>query len=95
MGANLSTILPMIHFWVVVLTCILTCIAAQPYPGDESVHAGAELVRTADHIVRHPAVDAVTVMVVGVIASLAARNFSAKKRQRQSVSCIQSAAQCA
>jgi hypothetical protein len=95
MGANLSTILPMIHFLVVVLACILTCIAAQPYPGDEAGRKSETFGRLSDDHIREPIVAGMMVTIGGLIDSRFRRDCSASKRQHQSGSCQQSVAQWA
>lgn len=93
MGANLSTILPMIHFMVVVLACILTCIAAQPYPGDEAGRKSEAFDRIYVDHAREPVEKGMKVAGIGRIASLAAHHCSETQRQRLTDSCQQSVAQ--
>lgn len=81
MGSNMPSLFPMIRLWIIILACMLTCIAAQAHPGHEGGHDGDEFVWTADHLARHPGATVVTLAIVAAIAWGAFRFFSATQRQ--------------
>lgn len=54
MGTNMPAILPMIRFWIIILACLLTCVAAASHPrlvginGVESTKYFAQLVNHSE-----------------------------------------------
>ena len=81
MSTNLTTILPMLRFWLLILACVLTTITAQAHPGHEGGHDGDEFVWTADHLARHPAATLIALGLVALIAWGSFRFFSSTQRQ--------------
>jgi len=81
MGTNLPTILPMLRFWIIVLTCVLSNITAQAHPGHEGGHDGDEFVWTADHLTSHPGATLMALAAAALIAWGAYRFLSASQRQ--------------
>ncbi|MCX6919983.1 MAG: hypothetical protein NTX20_01475 [Verrucomicrobia bacterium] len=81
MGTNLTTILPMLRFWVIILACVLSTITAQAHPGHEGGHEGDEFVWTTDYLTRHPGATLLILSSAALIAWGAWCLFSATQRQ--------------
>jgi len=82
MASNMPSLFPMLRLWFIILTCILTCIAAVHRVGHEARRENAEAGRAEALLVRPPEPESVILAYAVVSAWNCSRVKSAAQQQQ-------------
>ena len=82
MASNMPSLFPLLRLWIIILVCILTCIAAVHRVGHKAEHVNAEAGRAEVLPVRHPAPENVILPRAVASAWNCSRVYSAAQQQQ-------------